>query len=65
MPKGRNYQGSAHKGTGRGYYHPCCEPRPSDAVLEQCFARIYNAHPDWTRVRVWQRALVEMYLEKL
>jgi hypothetical protein len=53
----------AHHGEGRGFHQPCCEPVPSRAVFEQTISDIRAAHPDWSAIRVRQRALVEMYKE--
>jgi hypothetical protein len=42
-----------------------CEPVPSRQVFEETIMRLMNEHPDWSQVRVRQRALVEMYKEKI
>lgn len=42
-------------------YSRCCEPVPDRRVFEQAILRLMLDHPDWSQVRVRQRALVEMY----
>jgi hypothetical protein len=36
---------------------------PSPATFDAVFVRIRCAHPEWSRVRVHQRTMVEVYLE--
>lgn len=46
-------------------YQRCCEPLPDRRVFEQALLRLMIDHPDWSQVRVRQRALVEMYFGEI
>lgn len=58
-----SYKQTAHKGRGRRYSNEPCNPVPPRELMERAYVRIRNANPDWTTVRVRQRAMVEMYFQ--
>ena len=40
-----------------------CEPAPNLYQFERTYERLRAEHPDWSAVRVRQRAMVEVYFE--